>query len=125
LPARPELLANYYVGEDLAQSETLLQAQSQNIINHANQERPPGVDTGLIARVQAERTALVSASAEQSAQLSKRKQCRAERDALVQSIVARRKTIQYAADAQWPPKKPESAQARSDFKLSPNRPYSC
>ena len=124
LPERPELLANYYVGEDIAQSSPLLQAHSQNIITQANQERPPGVDTNVIARVQSERAAVITANATQNAELSKGKQGRAERNALVKSIVARRKKIQYAADAQWPPKRPESTQARNDFKLPANRPYS-
>jgi hypothetical protein len=43
---------------------------------------------------------------------------------LVKSIVARRKKIQYAADAAWPPRQPTSIQARVDFKLPANRPYS-
>ena len=124
LPERPELLGNYYVGEDIAQSGPLLQAHSQNIIHQADQERPPGVDTTVIARVQSERGAVIAANATQNAELSKGKQGRAERDALVKSIIARRKKIQYAADAQWPPKRPASAQARNDFKLPAKRPYS-
>jgi hypothetical protein len=42
----------------------------------------------------------------------------------VAGIVARRKKIQYAANSLWPPRRPESVQARVDFKLPATRPYS-
>jgi len=47
-----------------------------------------------------------------------------KRDALLTSIVNRRKKIQYAADSLWPPRRTESVQARADFKLPKTRPYS-
>ncbi len=62
-------------------------------------------------------------NAQQSAK-GRGKQARAQREPLVKSITARRKKIQYAADNAWPPKKPENVQARTDFRIPVNRPYS-
>jgi hypothetical protein len=124
LPSNPEALGNYHVGQDINQSRPLLEAYSQNVIHQAEEERPPGVNTEVVVRLTNERAAYVQAGEAQSAEVSKGKQGRAERDALVKDIIARRKKIQYASDRIWPAGKPESAQARSDFKLPANRPYS-
>ena len=124
LPSNPEALGNYHVGKDINQSRPLLEAYSQNVIQQANEERPPGVNTEVVERLTNERAAYVQTGVAQSTEMSKGKQDRAERDALVKDIIARRKKIQYAADRIWPAGLPESAQARSDFKLPENRPYS-
>ena len=124
LPENPALLGQYYVGQDLAANRPTLEAISQNVINKANEERPPGVDTGLIVRVTNERTAYVKAGASQTDKAGKAKLGRAERESMVKDIIVRRKKIQYAADAQWPARKPQNVQARVDFKLPAKRPYS-
>jgi hypothetical protein len=124
LPENAGRLESYYVGQKLDQSRPLLEGYSQNILNKANEERPSGIDTAVIQRVQGERAAYVAASTARSTESGKSKQGRAQRDALVKEIIAQRKKIQYAADSLWPPGKPESAQARAAFKLPANRPYS-
>ena len=124
LPENPAKLDTYLVGRPLAESRPLLERHSQAIIDAANTERPAGLDTNFIERVQSERRDFVNTAATQGGEESRGKQDRAERDALVKSIVARRKKIQYAADSQWPPRKTESVQARKDFQLPQNRPYS-
>ena len=101
-PEHQHLLEGYHVGQRLDRSRPVLETLSQNIIDRASQERPPGVDTAVLERVTAERAAFVAAGSLQEAELSKGKQVRALRDALTKSIVARRKKIQYAADAQRP-----------------------
>ena len=74
--------------------------------------------------MQAERAAYVATTVVPGAEEAKAQQNRAERDALLASIVSRRKKIQYAADSLWPPRRAESVQARADFKLPLTRPYS-
>jgi hypothetical protein len=124
LPEHLNLLDNYHVGERLDESRSVLETLSQNIIEKANQERPTGVNTEVIARAEAERAAFLATDSSQSSEASKAKQARALRDDLLQSITARRKKIQYAADNAWPPRQAASQQARADFKLPANRPYS-
>ncbi len=46
---------------------------------------------------------------------------RATLEAAVKSIIARRREIQFAADAQWPPRNPANAGIRRDFRLSPDK----
>ena len=42
-------------------------------------------------------------------------------EAAVKSIIARRREIQFAADAQWPPSNPANAGIRREFRLSPDK----
>ena len=124
LPDHPDKVDGYLVGENLDASRPVLEGASQAIIAKANTERPPGVDTDFIDQAQAERAAYVATNATQSNEQGKATQAREQRAALIKDIVGRRKKIQYAADAAWPPRKPESAQARVDFNLPASRPYS-
>ncbi len=105
-------------------SRVALTSYSQNIINKADADRPPGVDTGLIERVQGERQDFVDANSAQTTESAAGQQQRADRDARVKSIIERRKKVQYAADAAWPPGEVSSAAARSEFQLPANRAYS-
>jgi hypothetical protein len=124
LPDNAHLLENYYVGQRFDKSRPELESVSQLIIGKADQERPGGLDTSFISRAQGERTAYMGTNTAQTAEQGKARLARTQRDELVKSIVARRKKIQYAADVLWPARQPESAQARSDFQLPANRPYS-
>ena len=119
-----DLVVSTLVGQPLADSRPLLERHSQAIIDNANTERPAGLDTAFIDNVKAERAAYLATAVAQSSEESRGQQDRAERDALVKTIIERRKKIQYAADTLWPPRKPESVQARKDFKLPASRPYS-
>jgi hypothetical protein len=124
LPEHPDKVSGYLVGENLDASRAVLEGASQAIIAKANQERPPGIDTDFISQAQAQRAAYLATNDTQSNEPGKATQAREQRTELVKSIVARRKKIQYAADAAWPPRQPTSIQARVDFKLPANRPYS-
>jgi hypothetical protein len=46
---------------------------------------------------------------------------RATLEAAVKSIIARRREIQFAADAQWPAGDPANAGIRREFRLSPDK----
>ncbi len=124
LPEHPARLDNYLVGQPLDQSRPLLERNAQMLIDQASAERPAGLDTAFLQEVTGQRAAYVSQGPAQGAEESKGQQDRAERDDLLKDIIARRKKIQYAADTLWPPRKPASVQARKDFKLPANRPYS-
>jgi hypothetical protein len=47
---------------------------------------------------------------------------RATLEAAVKSIIARRREIQFAADAKWPPSDPANAVIRREFRLAPDKP---
>jgi hypothetical protein len=124
LPDQPAKLDSYLVGQPLAESRPLLERHSQAIIDNADTERPAGLDTDFVNNVKAERAAYLATAVAKANEDSRGQQDRAERDVLVKTIIERRKKIQYAADTLWPPRKPESVQARVDFKLPASRPYS-
>ena len=46
---------------------------------------------------------------------------RATLETAVKSIIARRREIQFAAAAQWPPSNPANAGIRREFRLSPDK----
>jgi hypothetical protein len=46
---------------------------------------------------------------------------RATLEAAIKSIIARRREIQLAADAQWPPSNPANVGIRREFRLSPDK----
>ena len=82
------------------------------------------MDTAFLSAAEGRRETYVKTRTAQSAESGKRALNRAQRTALLKSVTARRKKIQYAADSLWVPGRPERAQARAEFKLPAHRPYS-
>ena len=124
LPGQPAELEKYLVGERLDASRPILERSSQTLINKANADRPGSIDTNFITKTEGQRAEFLKQKGTQGAEDSKAAQDRAERESLLRQVIDARKKIQYAADTIWPPKKATSVQARKDFKLPRNRPYS-
>jgi hypothetical protein len=120
----PERLHEYLVGDRIGQSRPILEQASQTILAKASTERPPGVDTDFIQRVQDQRAEYVASQAPQQASEAQGMAARAKRDALVRSINTRRRQIQLAANAAWPPGVPANVEVRTRFRLPPNRSVS-
>ena len=120
----PERVKNYLVGQDIAANQTVLEASAQTILDQANADRPGSVNTDFISRVTGECSAVVDAKASKQSHRGSGKQQRADRKAMVKSIVARRKQIQYAADTSWPHTQPGTKKARVEFQLPAKRPFS-
>lgn len=120
----PERLHEYLVGDPIQQSRPILEQASQTILAKAETERPPGVDTSFIERVRTERAEYVASRAPQQASQAQAKAARAQRNALVQSINERRRQIQLAANAAWPPSVPANVEVRTLFRLPPDRSVS-
>ena len=123
LPEHPAKLGAYLLNEEIAPNRELLEQNSQALINKASADRPGGLDTSFIVQVGNDRKDYVDQDRAQNTELGKGKTSRSERDALVVSIKARRRKIQYAADILWPWRNPGSAFARTKFKLPPDRRY--
>ncbi len=124
LPTQPQRLEDYYIGERINESRAMLEAFSQNIVATAAEDSLPGIDAAFLATVSTQRANYIAAGTSQASELAQGKQTREERDEQVVSIQERRRRIQRAADAAWPPKEPSSAAARTEFQLRPNRPFS-
>lgn len=124
LPDHPALLKNYHIGERLDQSRDFLLTASQQVINHANADRPGSTDTDFINLALAQRKAVEGVKPAQIGHKNNASQERELREAEYENIIARRKKIQYAADKIWPAGQPQNVAARKAFKLPKDRPYS-
>ena len=96
---------------------------SQTIVDKANEERPPGINTDVIERVGGERAAYVQAGVAQESEESRAQRERAQRDAMVEEIKRGRMDIQLAAEGLWPSGVATNEGVRGEFKLPPNRPF--
>ena len=123
LPGHPEKLIIYGVGQDLDASKPALERNAQALINKANEERPGGLDTAFIEDTRAKCTVYVQQDGDKGSQVSKGKQARTSREAMLRQIGGLRRKIQYAADVLWPHYQESSVQARNDFKLPLNGPF--
>ena len=94
-----------------------------SFIKKADEERPPGIDTGFIVAATAERAAYMNAKPAQRGDQARATTQRAERDTMVDTILTRRKKIQYAADRVWPHTDPAHAGVRGEFNLPLDRGY--
>ena len=119
----PARLQDYLIGERIAANQATLDQSAQGIMSRANADRPPGVDTTVIVRVETEREAYVQSNAQQVSEQGNAKAQRNFRDVQVNSIKTRRQKIQLAAEKAWPWHKDMSAQARTEFRLPKGRPY--
>ena len=124
LPEAPDKLHVYGVGQELDVSRPILERNAQTLIAKADEERPGGLDTSFLEATRTKCATYVNQDGEKGAHVSQAKQARTSREALLKTIIARRKKIQYAADLLWPHYQDGSTQARGDFTLPPNRPYS-
>jgi ribosomal protein L17 len=98
-----------------------------NSLNNAGQivaaaqkaENAQVLTTGVITA--AKLTALATDIAAAHALAGDATSARATLEAAVKSIIARRREIQFAADAQWPASNPANAGIRREFRLSPDK----
>jgi hypothetical protein len=120
---QPEVLNDYLVGTDVTESREVLEQSSQSLLNKLGSERPPGVDTEFIARMENNRRAYVGINVTQGTQGLDAEREQDKRDQFVEDLKDARVEIQYAIDAEYPPTKPEHAAVRRLFDLPANRPF--
>ena len=121
--ASPEKLKDYLVGNNITKSRAILDTAAQVIVGKANAERPPGVDTTLILRVQGELVAFTGANESQGDEQLEAQDLRTERNATVKAVKADGQLILIAADRVWPSSNRSHAGVRRKFQLPANRPY--
>ena len=119
----PEKLQDYLVGSDIASSRAALEQAAHTILTKADADRLPGIDTEFITQLTANKDAYVQANATQGSQDSQAMAERLKRNYQIESIKDRRIAIQYAIDGAYPYTDPQNAPVRSEFELSPNRPF--
>lgn len=124
LHSQPAKVKDYLVGERIDANRATLDQSAITITNKLNADRPAGIDTSFIVKVETDRTAWNAANALQAAELGKGETERELRDALVETIRQLTQQIQFAADAAWPAATAGNGGIRRQFLISTTRPFS-
>lgn len=119
----PPKMKDYLIGQDIVINRETLRISAETIINKANAERGPGIDTDFIVKTRIDLEAFAGQNATQLNESISAQDLRVEREQRVASIVQRGQTIKTAADRAWPYSNPANAGARRKFHLPANRPY--
>ena len=121
--SQPAKLKDYLVGERIDANRATLDQAAQTVVSKLNEDRPPGIDTAFIEKVDADRAAWAATHSTQNTESGKGKTERELRDAQVQSIKERTQQIQFGADAAWPAGVPGHGGVRRQFLLPLDRPF--
>jgi hypothetical protein len=119
----PTKLKDYFIGERVDANRGTLDQTAKGIVTRLNEERPAGVKTEFITRVEDKRQAFTEEAGKQSAAGGKAMTERERRNDAVESIKRDGQQIQFAADAAWPPHVPGNRGIRRRFHLPLTRPF--
>lgn len=119
----PIALRDYFIGERLAASHAALSQYVEAILQKLATDPLPGITPARIEALVDLRDAWDAARAARTGNQSDATAARALRDEQLHTIMTRRRTIQYAADAQWPYTDRMSVSVRPEFALPAGRPF--
>lgn len=127
----PLKLKDYAIGQQFYNSRSLLEQTTSNILRKllgdsaATPPVPADVLPGITAaKITALQTALADYQAVQSDQSGAQGDAttaRRQLETVVADIIAKRREVQFAADAEWPHTDPANAGIRGEFQLPPDR----
>lgn len=127
----PGKLADFAIGQHYTNSRRLLEQAASGILlklNGDSTEKPPilpevlpGVTPAKIIDLQNLLDAYKTLQAKQSGVQGDATTWRKKLEAIVSAIIARRREIQFAADADWPHTDPANAGIRGEFQLPLDR----
>ena len=120
---QPALLKTYYVGEKIDNSRAQLVQAAKSILKQLAEDTLPGVTAPKIESIDAALKAYVTVETVQSGGQGDATGARALLQTKVAAIADRRRQIQFAADAQWPPADKAHAGIRREFKLQANKAF--
>ena len=113
--------AKYYIGQNIGISRTLLTSSSLAILTRLGTETLPGMTPAAVTKLKAARDAYVKVQTTQSGDQSDATTVRSQLEAKVKEVAAKRRQLQYAADAAWPATEKVNAGVRTEFKIPPDR----
>lgn len=120
----PEKLRDYAIGVRLGSlGFARLTGVVEAIYNKTGDEALPGITAAKRDALHAALETYKSADTSQGAKRSKASVLRTQRDEALKEIKAMRRTLQFAAEAQWPSTNPESKAAREAFQLPSGKPF--
>jgi hypothetical protein len=120
----PEKLRDYGIGVPLGSMGFVrLTGIAEAIYEKTGDETLPGITEAKRDTLHAALDAYKTADTTQGAKRSGASVLRTQRDQTLKEIKAARRTVQFAADAQWPYTTPENQAAREAFQLPTNKPF--
>ena len=117
----PTALKDYAIGDKWQNSRAILEQTALNILSKLAKDTLPGVDAAKVSALQAALGNYKNVQTDQVGGQADATTARATLETAVKSIIARRREIQFAADAQWPASNPANAGIRREFRLSPDK----
>jgi hypothetical protein len=117
----PVKLKDYAVGQQFYNSRSLLEQTAASVLEKLKGDTLPGITPEKIAALQTTLTAYQAVQGDQSGAQSDATTARKNLEAAVADIMAKRREIQFAADAEWPHTDPANAGIRVEFKLPSDR----
>ena len=117
----PIALKDYAVGGKWHDSRAILEQTALNILSKLAKDTLPGVDAAKVTALKDALSNYKNVQTDQVGGQADATTARATLEAAVKSIIARRREIQFAADAQWPASNPANAGIRREFRLSPDK----
>ena len=121
--ADPTALKNYGIGDKWYRSRAILEQTATNIIGLLATDPLPGIDAAKVTALTSALSDYKNVQTDQVGGQADATTTRATLEAAVKSIIARRREIQFAADAQWPSTNPANAGIRREFRLSADKAF--
>jgi hypothetical protein len=121
--ARSAALANYHIGDRLADNRAVLEQASKDILTALEYDPLPGITAARVAALEALRDAYVQSESEQTTAGGEAATTRRLAKDRLDALVEKRQKIQFAADAIWPWHDPSNVGVRKEFDLPASRPY--
>ena len=119
--ANPIALKDYAIGDKWHDSRAILEQTALNTLSKLAKDTLPGVDAAKVTALQDALSNYKNVQTDQVGGQADATTARATLEAAVKSIIARRREIQFAADAQWPSSNPANAGIRREFRLPPDK----
>ena len=117
----PVKLKDYAVGQQFYNSRSLLEQTATNILSKLAGDTLPGITPAKIAALQTALADYQGVQGDQTGAQSGATTARKQLEGVVADIVAKRREIQFAADAEWPHTDPANAGIRTEYQLPADR----
>ena len=117
----PAVLADYGIGAKWQNSRPILDQTATNILGKLAADTLPGINAAKVAALQKALDDYRQVQTDQTGGQSDATTDRGNLEQAIKDIVARRREIQFAADAAWPHTDKTNAGIRTEFKLPPKR----
>lgn len=120
---KPGELKDYYIGSNIDQSRAVLEQAVAGILEKLKTDKLPGITAAKVTALGAALKTYQDCDVVQAGAGSDATGTRLSLDDLIVAIDKDRRKILFAVEAAWPSSKKANAAIRTEFGLTPDRPY--